>query len=84
MKLRLDLLQYLTDEDVLEEALANNHRHKSEPNFSKAAAAGRSPASWEERQHEEARQAARTQRAVRRLRRSERENGAESSPLTEL
>jgi hypothetical protein len=35
MKLRLDLLEHLTDEDILEEVLANNHRYKPQPNFSK-------------------------------------------------
>jgi len=30
MKLRLDLLEHLTDEDILEEVLANNHRYKPE------------------------------------------------------
>jgi hypothetical protein len=35
MKLRLDLLEHLTAEDILEEVLANNHRYKPEPNFSK-------------------------------------------------
>ena len=35
MKLRLDLLEHLKDEDILEEVLANNHRYKPEPHFSK-------------------------------------------------
>jgi hypothetical protein len=35
MKLRLDLLEHLTDEDILEEVLANNHRYKPEPPFFK-------------------------------------------------
>jgi hypothetical protein len=35
MKLRLDLLEQLTDQDILEEVLANNHRYKPEPLFSK-------------------------------------------------
>ena len=33
MKLRLDLLEHLTDQDILEEVLANNHRYKPEPHF---------------------------------------------------
>ena len=35
MKLRLDLLDQLTEEDLLEEILANNPRYKPEPLFSK-------------------------------------------------
>lgn len=37
MKLRLDLLEHLTDEDILEEVLANTHRYKPEPLFSPSA-----------------------------------------------
>ena len=49
MKLRLDLLEHLTDEDILEEVLANNHRYKPEPNFSKTGTGSLSSASTEER-----------------------------------
>ncbi len=35
MKLRLDLLEFLTPEDILGEALANNHRYSAEPVFAK-------------------------------------------------
>src|SRR5882724_7653346 len=55
MKLRLDLLEHLTDEDILEEVLANNRRYKSEPNFSKTGVGSLSSASIEERAKEEAR-----------------------------
>jgi hypothetical protein len=55
MKLRLDLLKQLRDEDILEEVLANNHRYKPEPNFSKAGVGTLSSASTEERAQEEAR-----------------------------
>ena len=55
MKLRLDLLEHLTDEDILEEVLANNHRYKPEPNFSKTGVGSLSSASTEERAQEEAR-----------------------------
>jgi len=37
MKLRTDLLEHLTDEDIMEEVLANNHRYKAEPLLSKTA-----------------------------------------------
>jgi len=70
MKLRLDLLEHLTDEDILEEVLANNHRYKPEPNFSKTGVGSLSSASTEERAQEEARSTARIQRAMQRLKQS--------------
>ena len=70
MKLRLDLLEHLTDEDILEEVLANNHRYKPEPNFSKNGVGSLSSASTEERAQEEARSTARIQRAMERLKQS--------------
>jgi hypothetical protein len=76
MKLRLDLLEHLTDEDILEEVLANNHRYKPEPRFSKTGVGSLSSASTGERAQEEARSTARIQRATQRLKR----NGAKSSP----
>ncbi len=76
MKLRLDLLEHLTDEDILEEVLANNHRYKPEPNFSKTGVGSLSSASTEERAQEEARSTARIQRAMRRLKQS----GATNNP----
>ena len=76
MKLRLDLLEHLTDEDILEEVLANNHRYKPEPNFSKTGVGSLSSASIEERAQEEARSTARIQRAMERLKQS----GAKNNP----
>ena len=70
MKLRLDLLEHLTDEDILEEVLANNHRYKPEPLFSKTGVGSLSSASTEERAQEEARSTARIQRAMQRLKQS--------------
>jgi hypothetical protein len=67
MKLRLDLLEQLTDEDILEEVLANNHRYKPEPNFSKTGVGSLLSASTEERAKEEERSTARIQRAMERL-----------------
>src|SRR5436309_11259881 len=58
MKLRLDLLEHLTAEDILQEVLANNHRYKPEPNFSKTGVGSLSSASIEERAQEEARSTA--------------------------
>ncbi len=70
MKLRLDLLEHLTDEDILEEVLANNHRYKAEPLLSKTGVGSLSSASTEERAQEEARSTARIQRAMQRLKQS--------------
>jgi len=67
MKLRLDLLEHLTDQDILEEVLANNHRYKPEPLFSKTGVGSLSSASTRERAQEEARSTARIQKAMRRL-----------------
>ena len=78
MKLRLDLLEHLTDQDILEEVLANNHRYRPEPNFSKTGVGTLSPASIEERAQEEARSTARIQRAMRRLRRTGKSEGNKS------
>lgn len=52
MKLRLDLLEHLTDDDLLEEVLANNARYKPEPLFSKTGVGSLSSASTEERANE--------------------------------
>ena len=70
MKLRLDLLEHLTDEDILEEVLANNHRYKPEPNFSKTGVGSLSSASTEERAQEEARSTALIERLKKRQRTS--------------
>jgi len=78
MKLRLDLLEHLTDEDILEEVLANNHRYKPEPLFSKTGVGSLSSASTEERAQEEARSTARIQKSMERLKQS----GAKSKPLS--
>ncbi len=76
MKLRLDLLEHLTDEDILEEVLANNHRYKPEPLLSKTGVGSLSSASIEERAQEEARSTARIQRAMQRLK----QNGGKGKP----
>jgi len=74
MKLRLDLLEQLTDEDILEEVLANNHRYKPEPNFSKTGVGSLSSASIEERAKEVERSTALIERLKQRLQ----QNGAAS------
>ena len=55
MKLRLDLLEQMTEEDLLEEVVANNPRYKPEPHFSKTGVGSLSSASTEQRVQEEAR-----------------------------
>jgi hypothetical protein len=66
MKLRLDLLEHLTEQDILEEVLANNHRYKPEPLFSRTGVGSLSSASTEERAQEEARNTALIQRLIKR------------------
>ena len=52
MKLRTDLLEHLTEADLMEEVLANNHRYKPEPLLSKTGTGSLSSASTEERAKE--------------------------------
>ena len=52
MKLRLDLLEQLTDEDILEAVVENTHRFKPEPLFSRTGVGSLSSASIEERARE--------------------------------
>ena len=80
MKLRLDLLEHLTDEDILEEVLANNHRYKPEPNFSKTGVGSLSSASTEERAQEEARSTALIERLKKRAAASGKQSSHKSSP----
>src|SRR5213596_3002469 len=82
MKLRLDLLEHLTDEDILEEVLANNHRYRPEPNFSKTGVGSLSSASTEERAQEEARSTALIERLKQRAQACGRQSKGKSSPST--
>ena len=70
MKLRFDLLKELRPEDILEEILANNHRYKPEPLFSKTGTGSLSSASIEERANEEARNTELIQRLTKRVQES--------------
>jgi len=79
MKLRLDLLEHLTDEDILEEVLANNHRYKPEPLFSKTGVGSLSSASTEERAQEEARSTALIERLKKRAAASGKKSSGKSS-----
>jgi len=67
MRLRTDLLKVMTDEDIIEEIEANNHRFRPEPLFSKTGVGSLSSASTNERVLEMERSKARIQRAMRRL-----------------
>lgn len=82
MKLRLDLLEHLTDQDILEEVLANNHRYKPEPNFSKTGVGSLSSASTEERAKEAERSTALIERLRKRQQESGRKSEAPPSPST--
>ena len=75
MKLRLDLLEHLTGEDILEEVLANNHRYKPDPNFSKTGVGTLSSASIEERAQEEARSTELIQRLEQRAKEAGKRDG---------
>ncbi len=52
MKLRTDLLEFLTDQDILKEALATVDRYKAEPQFSKTGKGYLRPATSKERARE--------------------------------
>lgn len=80
MKLRLDLLEQLTDQDILKEVLANNHRYKPEPLFSKTGVGSLSPASTEERASEVERSTALIEKLKQRARRRGRKSNRKSSP----
>jgi hypothetical protein len=72
MKFRPDLVKLLKPEDFMEEVLANNHRYKPEPNFSRTGVGTLSSASIEERAQEEARNTD----LIRRLEERSKQSGA--------
>lgn len=76
MKLRLDLLEQLTEKDILEEAAANQHRYKPEPSFSKTGTGHLSPTSTEDSVKEVKRSTELTQKLKKRAAKS----GSKSSP----
>lgn len=78
MKLRLDLLEFLTAEDIMEEALASVHRYDPEPNFSKTGVGMLRPATLDER----AQEIARTTALIERLERRQREAKNTDQPFT--
>jgi hypothetical protein len=71
MKLRLDLLEHLTAEDIRKAAEESVHRFKAEPNFSKTGTGMLSSASTEER----AKEVEHSMDLTRKLRRRARRNG---------
>lgn len=50
MRLRTDLLKYLTEEDIIESALANLHRYRAEPTFAKTGVGYLAPTTPEDRE----------------------------------
>jgi len=78
MKLRLDLLEHLTAEDILEEVLANNHRYRPEPLLSKTGVGSLASASAEERDREVEHSTELTRKLEARARKS-RKNSARKS-----
>lgn len=64
MKLRLDLLEYLTTEDILEDAGADIHRWSAEPVFAKTGVGYLKSATEEEK----AAEIERNERLIRKLR----------------
>lgn len=78
MKLRLDLLEHLKDEDILAEVLANNHRYKPEPLFSRTGVGSLSSASTGERASEEARSTDLIRKLKQRAARSGKRRGSKS------
>lgn len=72
MKLRLDLLEHLTMEDIAEVALANTHRYSAEPLFAKTGVGYLKSATEEEKLAEIARIEALTKRLEERKAAAER------------
>jgi hypothetical protein len=70
MELRTDLLKFATPEEAMKEGLAQNHRYKPEPLFSKTGTGSLSSATTEECAKEEARSTERIQKAMRECRKT--------------
>lgn len=74
MKLRLDLLEHIKDEDVLTSVVENNHRYKPEPLFSETGTGSLSSPSIEECAQEVERSTEFVQELEQRARRGSRED----------
>jgi len=75
MKLRTDLLAHLTADDILEEAMANQHRYKAEPAFSKTGRGHLSPRSMTDSVTEAERSEALTRKLTQRLKQTGSKSG---------
>lgn len=80
MKLRLDLLRHLRDDDFREEVLANNPRYAPEPRFSKTGVGSLSSASTKQRANEVARNTALIEKLTTRSRKNGGDNSKPSPP----
>jgi hypothetical protein len=78
MKLRLDLLEHLTAEDIRQAAAESVHRFKPEPLLSKTGTGSLSSASTEERANEVEHSMALTRKLEARARRSGKLSGPKS------
>ena len=76
MKLRTDLLEHLTAEDLRQAAMESAHRYKPEPLFSKTGVGSLLSASTEER----AKEVERSTELIRKLEERARQSGKSSSP----
>jgi len=76
MKLRTDLLEHLTAEDLRQAAMASVHRYKPEPLFSKTGTGSLSSASTRERAREVAHSTALTRKLQQRARRTGKSSAA--------
>ena len=79
MKLRLDLVEHLTAEDIREEAEATVHRFKPEPLLSKTGTGSLLSASIEERAKEVERSMELTRKLERRARQTRKKNAGPTS-----
>ena len=79
MKLRFDLVEKVTAEMLMESVLANNHRYKAEPLFSKTGTGSLSSASTSDCAAEIERSTARIQKLMRTVR----ESGTKDTPPNE-
>ena len=75
MKLRLDLLEHLTAEDIRKAAVESVHRFKPEPLLSKTGTGSLSSASTEER----AKEVERSMALIRKLEERAKQNGKKSA-----
>ena len=84
MKLRLDLLEHLTTEDLRQAAMDSVHRYKPEPLFSKTGIGSLSSASTKERAKEVARSTALIRKLKQRLSKRGKQAKTASAPSTKL